>query len=112
KPSVEQMLTKARADQARLTHLVDRFAQDIARIRPDEVAGVFPDFDPDAEIPFKSNALADEEQLICAVVGTIEPAFESPRRRLADTDESQAKEDFLALLYEAYRRQHLRRGHG
>lgn len=112
KPSPERMLAKARADRTRLSWLVDRFARDIARIRPDETVGVFDDHDPDAEKVWKSSALADEEQLIVSLIGTIDPIFESPRRRLTDTDESQAKEDFLALLFEAFERQHDRRGFG
>lgn len=110
KPTEGQMLTKARQDQTRLAALNRRFDDNLARIRM-EAVGVFEDYDEDAETTWRSSALADEDQLIAALVGTIPPAFESPKRRGADADESQAKEDFLAFLHEDFRRQHQRRGY-
>lgn len=111
KPSEGEMLEKARADQSELNAINHRFARDLERIRMESV-GVFDDYDEDAETPFKSSALADEDQLIAALVGTIPPRFESPKLKPFDEDEAQAKEDFLSYLHDQHRRQHSRAGWG
>lgn len=111
KPTTGQMLTKASEDRTKLTDINVRFADNIKRIGLKSV-GVFEDYDPDAEETFRSTAIADQDQLIAAMVGTIEPTYESPKRHPRDADESQAKEDFLAYLEEDHRRQHARAGFG
>lgn len=111
KPTEGEMLDRARQDQTMLTTINRRFQDDLARIRM-EAAGVFDDFDPDAEIPFKSSALADEDQLIAALVGTIPPAYETKKLKPLDEDENQIKEDFLWYLHGQHRRQHARSGWG
>lgn len=109
KPTAAEMLSKASQDRNQLIALNRRFQDDLARIRMESV-GVYDDFDEDVDLPFRDDALAVEDQMIASLVGTIPPTFESPKRRLADADESQAKEDFLAYLHEEHRRQHERAG--
>lgn len=107
KPTDGYMRSKIAADQTRLTDLNTRFADNLSRIGMESV-GVFDDYDEDAETTFRSSAIADQDQLIAAMVGTIDPQWRSPRRRPKDADESQAKEDFLDYLYEQHKRQHQR----
>lgn len=111
KPAEADMLSKARRDQSRLSALARRFQDNNERIDMEQV-GVFEGFDEDAELVWRSNGLAIEDQMIASIVGTIPPAFESPKRKPFDQDEAQAKEDFLAFLHEEHRRQHNRAGFG
>jgi hypothetical protein len=110
-PTPGEMLTKAGDDNTKLTDINARFADNIKRIGLESV-GVFDDYDQDAEETFRSTAIADQDQLIAAMVGTHEIGFESPKRHPRDADESQAKEDFLLYLEEDHARQHARSGFG
>lgn len=111
KPTAGEMLTKAHSDRNLLLALNKRFDDNIARIEGRRF-GAFDDFDEDVDKPFRDTAIADEDQQISVMVGTIPPAFESPKRKPADADESQAKEDFLTYLHEQHRKRHERAGYG
>lgn len=110
KPTEGQMLERVRAGQRRLMFLNRRFDQDLQRINY-EVAGVFEDHDEDVELVFRSVKIAQDDQLIASIVGTIEPIYASPRMRPTDEDEAQAKEDFLHFMHNEMKRQHARAGH-
>jgi hypothetical protein len=107
KPTDGEMRSKISEDQNRLSDLNRRFEDNLSRIGMESV-GVFEDHDQDTETIFRSSAIADQDQLIAAMVGTVDPIWTSPRRRPKDRDESQAKEDFLFYLHEQHRRMHSR----
>lgn len=111
KPTEGEMLAKARDDQTKMTDINNRFADNLRRIGLESV-GVYDDYDIDAEETWRSTAIADQDQLIAAMVGTYEVGFESPRRHPRDDDESQGKEDFLLYLEEEHTRAHARAGFG
>lgn len=111
KPSEALMLSLAEQDRTRLQTLNRRFDDNLARIRG-EAHGVFSDFDPDAEELYRDDRMKVEEQVVASLVGTIPPAFESPKRKLRDAEDAQKKEDFVAYLHDAHRRSHLRAGYG
>lgn len=110
-PSPDQMRAKCEKDRALLGGLVRRFDEDIARIRGESV-GVFDSYDPDYDALFSTRAMADEEQIISTVVGTVEARWESPIWRPTDEDEAQGKEDFCRWLHDEHRRQHAMAGYG
>lgn len=111
KPTEGQISAKCQEDRNRLIALNRRFEDQLARI-DFEAFGVFEGWDADAEQPYRSTAIAQDDQMIANIVGSIEPAFDSPRRRTFDADEAQAKEDFVAWLHHQHKRQHALRGNG
>jgi hypothetical protein len=111
KLSEGEMLTRAQEDRALLDALNRRFEDNIARI-DGEAHGVFNDHDPDAEEMYRSVVMRAEEQVIGAIVGTIPPAFDSPRRGAFDAEDAQKKEDFVDFLHEDHKRQHAKAGRG
>lgn len=107
KPDDSLMQSLISDDRNELVTLNYRFRDNIQRITSKKF-GVFADFDEDVEETWPDPALRIEEDVIQALVGTIPPAFESPRLRPFDDDEAQAKEDFLSYLHDQHRRQHAR----
>lgn len=109
KPAVKDMLHAVQKDRVWLDRLVRRFQFDMHWI-DGQARGVFKGFDKDVESTWFDSEIVAEERLIQSKLGSIPPVFESPKRRLADAEEAQAKEDFVAHCHDIHRRQHYRNG--
>ncbi len=110
KPTVGQMQAKIGEDRNELAEYNRRVEEDLSRIEGERV-GVFSDFNEDIDQRFPSKHLADQDNLIVAMVGIIQPTWDVPRRRQEDDDDAQGKEDFLAYCHDEHRRQHARGGY-
>lgn len=76
-PLEGEMLSKAQVDRNLLTYLNRRFDDNLARIRM-EAYGAFDNFDVDTEEMYRATQLADEDQLISTLIGTIPPSSTRP----------------------------------